>query len=645
MKKQFKQKSLLIPILFVIIIICLLVTAFCFCSYFLNYKIDNALYYLIAGSIAIVIAISLVILLVFEFRKQDVRNEEVYAPIGDAISNYVFNYSLKTKKITLAIELAKFIGSKRNVLSIDEISKLFANLETTKIDYDDLVNAGSISMKLKTNNGKYIAISFFPSRSKREKFIVGYVNDFTLQHIEEQTLLKQAHIDTLTETYRRSYFVKNVKERMLVEGEKGALVFFDVDNFKGINDKYGHSSGDLVLMKLGNALRNYCQNKNAYIARSGGDEFLIYFYSLDDYKKVYEYLKDLVYVIKTISATEIGIRQIYVSMGVALFPLHSNNYETLLKYADDSLYRAKNIPGTAFSVYDFDKVSNELNMEDSDDNNIAKDTEEDIFTGLNLSQIGKILREGMRNHEFKVYIQPEVSLDGKKVYGECLCRWVKSDSTIYYPSNFVSYFERTGLVTDFDLYIFEECLKISQERIKAGDNVKLAFNQSIKSIIDPEYSDKITEIYKKYNIVKGSLAVEITEKAMFNGLRHITKVIDFYHKLGFQVLIDDFGNGFTSISIIKDLDIDVIKIDRSFLSNPEKDYKKCEAIIRGLCYLANSLNIVTVVEGVEEKEQLEMLKNVGANFVQGFYISQAIKPKDFFDEKKKAEFAGKLLSK
>lgn len=616
----------------------------CFIVLFLTTNIFNNtinFLYTLLGICIFGLIISFVRLIV-DIRKRSILNIEKYKPIINALSKYVFEYDVKTKKFTISKDLAKFIGSKKTIVDLKDISNLFEGAEKPLFNYDQLREEESFRTKLKTKNGKYVSLSFFPTVLGSKKIIVGYLNDFTLEYIEEQSLLKAAQQDTLTETYRKSYFIKEVKEKMENSTDKAFLIYIDIDNFKSINDKYGHSYGDIVLLKLSVVLKNYCRKKNALLSRCGGDEFLIYVTDIADYSKVNDFCSDLIYAVKTISVPEIGLKHVYISMGVAFYPSHSDNYEMLLRYADDALYKSKGILGSAYTIYDQDKIHNELNIANKE---VVEGTNEpliDLFKDLQLGEVSPILMQAIENKEIKLLIQPEISLSNDDIYGECLCRWYK-DGKLVLPFLFLPYFERTGLIFELDLHIFEETLKIAAKNIKKGDKTQLSFNQSLKSIIDPGYNEKIKTIFNKYKkqYIPGTIAVEITEKVMFNGLRNIKKALELYKELGIKVVIDDFGTGFTSLAIIKDLDVDMLKIDRSFLDNPSHNKKKCEYIISGINKIGKTLGISTILEGIETVEDYKVAMTSKIDFVQGYLFDKAIKSEDFFDNIKKEVYKNK----
>lgn len=633
--KNFKKNV----VLFYSLSITLLILCFAFFGvsltlYLIKYKTESEHIYLAASIVFLLISLLLIIVIRLRRSRKDTNFFKLNSPIIKAIGTYLFYYDCQSDQVTISKDLAKFFGTNKTSLSMKEVNEVFIDGNFAEITYDNLVNNHQVSFKYQAKNGKYVSLTYFASSKENKKYIVGYVTDYTLEFIEEQSLLKAARIDTLTETYRRSYFVKKVKEHMINMDDKGALVFVDVDNFKSINDKYGHSYGDIVLMKIGAVLKNYFQNKKAIIARSGGDEFLIYLHEISSYSEVSALLNGLISAIKSISISEINLKQVYISMGVSLFPLHSNNYETLFKYADDSLYQAKNVVGSAFSIYDQDKVFSELNI--VEDEVKTNKIDNDIFANLTLDEVRATLEASLAKHEFKIYIQPEIAVNGKHVDGECLCRWETEDNGLLYPSQFMAYFERTGLLYPFDLYIFEECLKISKE-VKADKNIKpmqLALNQSIKTIIDPNYQNDIIKLVEKYDYKKGSLAVEITERAVFSGMRHIMKAIEVFHGLGLNVIIDDFGSGYTSLAIIKDVDIDEIKIDRSFLKNPSKDTSRCLEIISSIASLSKKIKTLTILEGIETVDDFLLGKNSKVDYVQGYLFEYPIPYKEFLEKVK-----------
>ncbi len=592
---------------------------------------------------AVIVVLSIVSMIIFIIKnKRSYLN--LYRPIMEKVTVYLFDINLEKNKVLLSKQLAAFLGVTSTNFTIDGFKNIFTNIKDFEdVTYESLLANRSMIIKAVAKNGKHITLTCFPNVYSRREHIVGYVNDFTLEFIQEESLIKAATFDTLTGTYRRSYFVKIVKEKMENVQNKGALVFLDVDNFKAINDRYGHDCGDVVLMKLGAVLRNFSKGKDLIVSRSGGDEFLLYFYSLPNYAAVNPLLKELIYAIKTISVSEVGLRQVYVSMGVSFFPMHSKSYEVLLKYADDCLYKSKTLYTSAYSIYNSDIIQNELNIPSESVLTIDKTKNIDIFDGKDLSQTLKILNESMKNNEFKIYAQPEINLVDAGVNIECLCRWETKTDGVLSPNMFIPYFERTDKIFDFDLFMFEKVLKYVEANKDKVKNIQFGINQSMKTMIDPKYAEIINKIAAKYKVPKGSIAVEITEKAMFSGIRHIRKVIELFHSLGFNVIIDDFGTGFTSLEIIKDLHVEWIKIDKSFLTNPDEDYKKCTQIIGGIANLARSINIKTILEGIENEQDFKIASDAKVDSLQGFVFSKAIPVDDFWKEYKNGTYQ-KILS-
>lgn len=567
----------------------------------------------------------------------------LYKPIEEHAFKFLIYYNLNTETVHLNYRLSKLLGISKENLTIEEFRAFFVNPEDIEFDYDKLSKTNIFVSKLSTKTNKCILFSFFPNIFKGQKYIVGYAADFTEQEGDQAALIKAARLDTLTGAYRRSYFIKNVKEKMANPASKGVLTFMDIDNFKGINDKYGHTNGDVVLIKLSSVLKDYCLDKKAFVGRMGGDEFVIYFYDMKDYKVIYQYLKEIEIAIKTISFQSIGLKQIDVSMGVSYFPLHSTDFDLLLKYADDSLYRSKCVPGTAFTIYNEGKVNEEFETINAS-NFVPKgvSNSNDIFSGLSLNEIEEILKKALQKKEFLVYIQPEIALNNGGYKGECLVRWNSKEYGLIYPSNFIPYLERTNLITNFDYYMFNEVLNVVEKHVKGDSNILVAVNQSIKTMVDPEYETHIREIFTKHKVLANSIAIEISERAMFTGLRHINKAISLFHSLGLKILIDDFGDGYTSLDLLKDLDVDMIKIDRSFLTNQFKDNERSAKIIKGIANLSRDLKIVSILEGIETKEQLKVALDSRVDYVQGFIFASVIPCDVFFNPNSEIEYKKSL---
>lgn len=626
-----------------ILISALLILIFSMISLFLPVTILESNRYVLFWLIlcfSLILIISVVYLSVAYMNNVLVR---LYSPISDFKDKCLINYNLKTKVVHINNQLKKMLNIKNKNLTLKEFKSIFVNPENLEFDYNKLLQTNMSISKLCTKNNQSIIFVFFPNKYKGESFVVGYAIDFTIQDFDQATLIKTARFDTLTGAYRRSYFIKNVKDKMSNQNSKGALVFMDIDNFKSINDKYGHTNGDVVLIKLSSVLKDFCLDKKVFFGRMGGDEFVIYFYDLKEYEIVYQYLKEIEIAIKTISFQNIGLKQIDISMGVSFFPLHSTNLDLLFKYVDESLYCSKCVPGTAFTIYNEGKVNEEFDTLD-DDNKCKKVSfnNNDIFSGMALNDIEETLKKAFQRKEFLVYIQPEIALNNGSYKGECLVRWNSKEYGLVYPNSFIPYLERVNLITEFDYYMFNEVLELVEKNIKSDSKTMVAVNQSIKTMVDPEYENRIREIFNRHKITSGSVAIEISERAMFTGQRHINKAVDLFHSLGLKILIDDFGDGHTSLELLKDLDVDMVKIDRSFLSTALKDNFRPARIIKGIACICRELNVLTILEGIETKEQLKLALDGKIDYAQGFIFSSVVQSDVFFNSDSETKYKKKL---
>lgn len=636
---RYKRVDILINVLITVSCIVSLVTGLIgfYSLFFISSNIfDLNTLKIVVISISLIAFIASIGIFVLKMNIKIFGNFLKEAPLFEEINKFSYQYDIKRGCVNVSNELKGFLGLKKNRLPILEFKKAFEKPNLICDNYEDLVNNRSLSRKLKVKNGKYISLTLFANKVNNRKYIIGYVNDFTTEHIEEKNLLKAAREDSLTNTYRFSYFKNKVMEQLNNKKMKGALLTFDIDNFKNINDAYGHQYGDIVLMRVSEVCHRFCQGKNVLISRSGGDEFVLYYYGMKNYKEVEIFAKDLLESLKTISIPDVGLKYVYISLGISFFPFHSDNFEILQKYADDALYQSKTLPGSNFVVYDSDSEYQQNEYEYLNNENISDSV--DCFKDLVLDEVRDILIKALKNNEIKIYLQPQVSLSRYSVSAESLCRWEK-DNSILKPSDFLPYIERCGLSYDFDLYIFNRVLDLYNEYNLAKDNVILSVNQSIKTLISPNYQKDFEDIFIAHNIPKNVISVEITEKSLFSSMRIISKAINLYHRLGIIVSIDDFGTGFTSLQIIKDLNIDYLKIDKSFIQAKDGELNKCIAIIHGICEMAKIMKIETVIEGVENIEQLKIVDDSGVEYIQGFIVSKAVPFEEFVGGLKSKQYA------
>ncbi len=425
--------------------------------------------------------------------------------------------------------------------------------------------------------------------------------------VEEQThtLNKLAHFDLLTALPNRLSFLEKLAESVY-EAKKHhnsiAVCFVDIDNFKQVNDNFGHPTGDELLKKLAKLIRTKL-HANDFMARLGGDEFGIIINDVYSKEHLENWLHGLIqFVNQPIQLNSFQVTRT-ISVGVALYPESSQIPDELLRIADIAMYRAKESGRNNFQIYN-----------------------EEIHKLVHRrQQIDHYMFSAIENNEFYVLYQTQHDLQKNALVGiEALIYWDNDHlGGRVAPSEFISIAEENGLITQIGEWVFKkacEDFKLIQSE-QTPDNLILSINLSVKQLEDRAFLKYANEIIKNLKIDKSTLFLEVTESALMKNLKKTVDVMQELKEDGFQFALDDFGTGYSSMEYLRNLPISVLKIDKSFIQDIFKD-EKDEMIIRATIQLARGLNIKTIAEGVETPEQLHFLKAHGCDQGQGFYFSR-----------------------
>jgi diguanylate cyclase (GGDEF)-like protein len=385
------------------------------------------------------------------------------------------------------------------------------------------------------------------------------------------------------------------RERHLV-----AIVLFDVDHFKVINDTYGHLAADQVLRGLASRLRTSLRASDT-LARMGGDEFAAIFPDLKSHADVRQIAEKLLEGVASPFAVDGRAIAVSISIGISLAPDHGDDAATLLSGADMALYDAKQRGRGRYSVLTGDM--------------------------LHVSQARRKLEHELAGAvdrgEFEIAYQPQISLSNNRIVGaEALVRWRHPEHGLLQPAAFIPAAEATGLVREIDHWVIATACRQARTWQRPGHPVRLAVNLSPLEFRRPGLAGEIAEHLQNADLDPGLLEVEITETAY---LDHATSSVDdqlrAIKRLGAQIAIDDFGTGYASLSYLRWLPIDVIKIDRSFISRIGED-RQDEAIVASMVALATTLGKRVVAEGVEHSGQLDILRRLGCDEAQGYLVGR-----------------------
>lgn len=448
----------------------------------------------------------------------------------------------------------------------------------------------------------------------KENRIINYIAIYTdlsevIRTQEKADFL--AYHDSLTLLPNRAHFERYMKKLFAHKHieNKIAVMFLDLDRFKVINDTLGHSVGDELLKNVSQRILEVIDDK-FFLARLGGDEFVIVLDGIGSKEEVNRYAGEILAQISQLMIVNQHQLSISGSLGISLYPDHSDNANTLIRYADSAMYSAKERGKNTYAYYE-----EQLSV--------------DVRSRLNIEQLLKI---ALQKNELTLMYQPQYDLAGKRVSGaEVLIRWNNSRLGNVSPDEFIPVAEDTGMIIEIGYYIFEEACKTLVEWHQKGYALnRISINLSSVQLRQHDFLEKIREIMKKTGVRGEQIEVELTERILFEFSSSNLELLNEFRKMGCEISIDDFGTGYSSMSYLKDLPIDTVKIDKAFiddLSTNMHDQKVVKAIIA----LSKSLGYKVIAEGVETEAQEQFLYENRCDIGQGYYFSKPLDKEDFLE--------------
>jgi diguanylate cyclase (GGDEF)-like protein/PAS domain S-box-containing protein len=483
------------------------------------------------------------------------------------------------------------------------INTFFSDLFNTSNHYEG--KRGEVWC-LNKNGKPYVAwLDMFPVRNENAELLhyIGLFSDMTAAKEQKDALEHLAYHDALTQLPNRVLFSNNL-QKSLSQVEKSkeavAICYVDLDNFKPINDQYGHEIGDQLLVLLADRLRENCRNHDT-LARLGGDEFAILLRGLLTEK---EYTKSLDRILNAIEQPfyiDDHVFYISASIGFTLYPNDNNPPDTLLRHADHAMYHAKTHGGKQHHL--FDSKLAQLSQSEQ--------------------QLKQDVSHGLKNKQFLVYYQPQIDLRTGNIVGmEALIRWRHPTRGLLSPNEFLPIIENTHLITDVGEWVILNALKQISLWQKKGLDFYVGINIAAYHLTDKNFKKFLTEAFKKHpDVAGGKLNLEITESAAINDIDKATSIITQCKKLGVTFSLDDFGVGYSSLIYLRRLPVNLIKIDRSFTSKMISDSEDL-AVVTSVITLCREFNRKVIAEGAETDEQLHMLHNLGCDYAQGYGIAK-----------------------
>ncbi len=457
---------------------------------------------------------------------------------------------------------------------------------------------------------KWLSISAVSDRRGRTTHYVGISNDLTAIKQTQDKLEELAHYDQLTSLPNSLLFRDRLQQAMTRArrgGYKVALLLFDLDRFKEVNDALGHSVGDQVLTEVARRLRETVKEADT-ISRPGGDEFYLVLSKLGNIDLVVQAAQKILTIFT--QPYQAAGHDLYLtpSIGITLFPDDGEEVEGLIKNAETAMYHAKKDGGNSFQFF-----------------------QESMFaTALGRMTLKNRLRQALEFEEFELYYQPKIAADGRTVCGaEALIRWIQPERGPVSPAEFIPLAEESGLIIPIGEWVLRQACKQSLLWQQAGlPPLRIAVNLSAVQFKQPGLKDDIHWILNEIGLPAELLELEITESLLMDDVAAATATLQQFKEMGIHLSLDDFGTGYSSLSYLKRFPLDSLKIDRAFVKDISTDDDD-RAVIITIITLAHSLKMQVVAEGVETADQVAFLQGKNCDTFQGYYFSRPLPAREF----------------
>ncbi len=444
--------------------------------------------------------------------------------------------------------------------------------------------------------------------------LIGLSMDITDKKQAEEKLLHQAYFDDLTGLGNRNYLMENLGKALASASRHGyynALLFFDLDNFKIINDSLGHHTGDILLKEIGSRMKEVIRVEDT-VARLGGDEFIVILNDLGkDQRSADAQAHDIAEKIRKKLALPYDLgdqeQHITMSVGISMFPNHDHDVHDILKHADIAMYRAKE---SGRNTIRFFMPS------------MQKEAEERLL-------MQNMLRYALPNKQFMLNFQPQYNHEGELIGAESLLRWQHPSQGLIPPSRFIPAAEESGQIIDIGAWVLRETCKTLKRWQDLGKNsITLSANVSPRQFHQAIFVEQVLSIVAETGVDPHYLELELTESLLIEHLEDVTEKMNILKEHGIRFAIDDFGTGYSSLAYLKRLPLDRLKIDQSFISDVTTDPSDA-LIVEAIIAMATHLELEVIAEGVETEEQLLFLQKRGCAMHQGYYFSRPLDQEHF----------------
>lgn len=516
----------------------------------------------------------------------------------ERITGYVEQHALGKSLLTLLGSNLEEVNHKRIELAIRESKEETIEMESIK------------------RNGEFywceISVAHVKDSFGYVKHYICILNDVTQRRDMENQLLLQATYDSLTNLPNRVLLIDRV-EQAILQARKNktilAFLFLDLDRFKMTNDTLGHSMGDKLLQAISNRLLIVTEDFDT-VARLGGDEFVILLTDIGNMLEAETIAQNILKAIEKPIQIDQHSLKITGSLGISFYPRDGDDYESLMKSADLSMYHAKDNGRNNYRIYE-----REMNRR--------------VISHM---QLDNALRDALKNDELFLVYQPLIDLKQSRVVGfEALMRWHSKILGLVSPADFIPIAEENGMILAMGEWAMKQaCTQVREWHTAGFKNLSIAVNLSGMQFRQKNLPDVVLRVLKSTGLQSRFLELELTESLLIEDIDHVVDTMYVLKDMGTKLVIDDFGTGYSSLSYLKQFPVDKLKIDRSFIAEMASNENDA-AIAKAIINLGHSLNLQVLVEGVENEFQRDFIISHGCDYAQGYFYKAPDTPENILE--------------
>ncbi len=549
------------------------------------------------------------------------RSEERYKILAESTKDIIWEGDLVNKKRHFSGKLYEILGYTAEELEdfqrwfdIVHPEDLARVKEEIRQQVEGKVQVKVFEYRVKSKNGIYKWICSNTKCEFNEKgeaiATFGSFTDITRLKEQQKKIHDLAYYDSVTNLPNRVMFTRVITERIQRAKENKsnfAMVFMDLDNFKFVNDSYGHPVGDGLLVEVGKRLEEM-NNDKIMSFRLGGDEFIILIEDIESREQVKQYSDQLNKVLGIPYLVSGHMFHVTHSGGIVIYPEDGDTFDELLKNADTAMYKSKESGKGVSSFY-------HVKMGEA---------------ATEKAEIQRDLHRAIEEKEFELYYQPIVNVKNQEVKGcEALIRWNHPEKGVVSPGKFIPIAEENGTIIEIGKWVLKSACKYARKiQCRGNTNFYVSVNISPYQLLQKDFTDYVMDTIKTLEVRPENLVLEITESVLIESLDSAIYKLKELRDNNIRIALDDFGCGYSSLTYLKMLPINIVKVDRSFIKDieSEEDTKNMTNVI---ILMAKQLGLEVIAEGVEEKYQVDYLKKHGCHMFQGYLISKPLPEKEF----------------